>query len=176
MIKPSFLFTDHAVLQRGKRIAVFGTCDTDALTVSFDAYSVSARVENGNFIAYLPPLEGGVRGELVFTARKERLVCRDIVTGDVWLAAGQSNMEHPTFSTLYEESDIAEDTDVRLFTVPRKRNRAEAEWGWHFQAVFSEDTPWVIFGGEESLRFSGVAVHFVKELRKHTDVPIGLIS
>lgn len=176
MIQPSFLFTDHAVLQRGKRVCVFGECDCENLTVSFASHSVRAEIDGMRFMAYLPPMEAGICGELVFSSKNEKVVCHDVVTGDVWLCAGQSNMEHPAFATLYEQNDFDANDQIRLFTVPRRRNQTTPEWGWHFQAVLAKDTPWVCFGGEDAKRFSGVGVHFGKELCKHVDVPIGLIA
>ena len=71
MIQPSFVFTDRAVLQRGRKIAVFGTCDSARLTVSFAGYSADAEIKNGAFIAYLPPLDGNLEGELIFTTESE---------------------------------------------------------------------------------------------------------
>lgn len=176
MIKPSFVFTDNAVLQRDKEIRIFGECDSKNLTVSFAGNSSSAKIENGKFIATLSPMPAGVRGELVFESDDEKVVYKNVVTGDIWIAGGQSNMEHMTFCSLYGDEDIAADPDIRIFDVPRRPYEDAKIWGWHFRAVFSEDTPWVEYSPDSALRFSAVASFFAKGLKRGTDVPIGILG
>ena len=176
MIKPSFLFTDNAVLQRDKEIRVFGECDSITLTVEFADVSATARVEDGRFLAILPPMDGNICSDLVFRSESETVTLKNVVTGDVWLCSGQSNMEHPTFCTCYGEDTVAADDGIRLFTVPRRMYENAQEWGWHFYPTFSADTPWKLFEREAALRFSAIGVFFAKEIRKEINVPIGLIS
>ena len=62
MIKPSFLFTDNAVLQWGKEVPVWGECDSDSVTVSYCGTSVDVKVENGYFEAILPAMPAKLSG------------------------------------------------------------------------------------------------------------------
>ena len=56
MIRPSFLFTSGAVLQREMPVTVFGECDAESITVRYLDYTAVAEVENGRFEAILPPM------------------------------------------------------------------------------------------------------------------------
>ena len=176
MLRPAFLFTDGAVLQREKEVPVFGECDGGRVWVSYCGCTAEATVRNGKFEAILPPMPVGLAGDLVFKTEKETVTCTDVLTGDVYLAGGQSNMEHPFFCTLHGEDSLTRDEGIRLFTVPRRPWEGAEVWGWHFYPVRSVDTPWQIYDAESVECFSAVAAFFAKRLRAHTDVPIGLVS
>lgn len=176
MIKPSFLFTDHAVLQWGKEIPIWGECDGNALTVTYFDHTVEACVENGHFTATLPAMPAKFSGDLIFESAKESLFFHDVVTGDVYLAGGQSNMEHPLFCSYYDEEDLESDNGIRLFTVPRRPYEGADVRGWHFYATRSEDTPWTPYTEQSAMGFSAVASYFAKRLRRDVDIPIGVIA
>ncbi|MBE5750309.1 MAG: sialate O-acetylesterase [Clostridiales bacterium] len=176
MIKPNFLFSDNAVLQREKEIVVFGECDCSKITVKYSNYCVEAKIVGNRFEAKLPPMKANICDELIFESKNETVRLKNVITGDVWVAAGQSNMEHPTFCTYYDEKILQYDNKIRLFTVPRCPYKDAQVWGWHFNGVYSNDTPWEIFNKRQALGFSAVATNFVKRLRQSVDVPIGIIS
>lgn len=176
MIKPNFLFSDNAVLQWGKELPVWGECDSDALTVTYLDHTVNAKVENGQFTATLPALPANLSSDLVFATAEETVVFHDVVTGDVYLAGGQSNMEHPLFCSFYDKEDLTADNGIRLFTVPRRPYENADVWGWHFYAIRSEDTPWTPYTEQSAKGFSAVACYFAKRLKKDVDIPIGIIS
>ncbi len=176
MIQPSFLFTDHAVLQRDRAVTVWGVCDCRTLTVSYLSYTAEATVKDGTFTAILPPMPARLTGDLVFTSESEGLTLHDVVTGDIYLAGGQSNMEHPLFCTLYDDEDLTADDGIRLFTVPRRPFEGADILGWHFQVLQTKDTPWMPYNQESVLRFCAVGAYFAKHVRKSTDIPIGIIS
>lgn len=176
MIQPSFLFTDHAVLQRDCEVRIWGRCDCSALSLSYLNYTAAATVDNGTFFATLPPMPAGLVGDLVFSSNEETLSLCDVVTGDVYLAGGQSNMEHPLFCTLYDDEDLTRDDGIRIFTVPRRPYEGADTLGWHFQVLETKDTPWEIYQKETALRFCAIGSYFAKHLRKNTNVPIGIIS
>ena len=176
MIKPAFIFTDHAILQCRRPVFIWGESDAEAVKVSFDSFSVTATVENGKFICELPCMEPNLRGELIFECDEERVVCSDVVTGEVWLAGGQSNMEHPTFCTEYDEKDLVDDADIRLFTVPRLTFYKGDTYGFHFECLHSVDTPWKTCTVDEALHFTAIGYFFAHKLKQNLDIPIGIIS
>ena len=60
MLKLASVFTNHMVLQRGKRIAVWGGTDGTAVTLSMNGVTVQAKASDGTFQAEFPPMtEGG---------------------------------------------------------------------------------------------------------------------
>ena len=176
MIKPSFLFTDNGMLQRDSEVRVFGECDSASVTVSFCGYSSTATVTDGHFTATLPKMPAGLTGDLVFKTDDEELRLANVITGDIWLAGGQSNMEHPTFCAFHDDEDIARDEKIRVFTVPRRPYPEARNIGWHFFTTTQEDTPWEVYDEASALTCSAVAAFFAKRLRKDVDVPIGILN
>ena len=51
MLKLAPVFSNHMVLQRNKRIAFWGECDKEAVTLILNGVSVSEKVNNGTFYA-----------------------------------------------------------------------------------------------------------------------------
>ena len=166
MIRPADIFTDRAVLQQRMPIPVWGECDTERLVISYAGNSVTAEVADGKFFGVLPPVQAGVRGKLVFCAGEETCTCNDVAVGEVWVAGGQSNMEHPLFCTRYDPSVLTEDEDLRFFTVPRRTQPGVERWGWHFEGLRAVDTPWTVCTAESALHFSAIAYAFGRRLRQ----------
>ena len=177
MLNPSFLFTDGAVLQRERPVPVFGECDARSVSVSYLDRTASATVRDGRFEAILPPMPAGLSGELIITTDAgEQITFSDVLTGDVYLAGGQSNMEHPLFCTYHGADSLERDDGIRLFTVPRRPYEGADVIGWHFYMLRSEDTPWRVYDKDSVWGFSAVAAFFAKRLRASVDVPIGIIN
>ncbi len=176
MIRPSFLFTDHAVLQRDREVRIFGECTSNKLEIIFNDISVAASVKDGKFEAVLPPMPACTCGELKFVSCDEELTLHDIAVGEVWLAGGQSNMEHPTFCTKYDENAIYDCADIRLFAVPRRTCYEGETWGYHFIETEACDRPWETFTKERAMEFSAVATFFAAKLYSELKIPVGIIS
>ena len=102
------IFQDGAVLQRDMDIPVWGKCAAgEVVTSELDGISVKTKSStNGEFILYFPAHDAGGPFELtVSTAGSgEKVILRDILIGEVWLASGQSNMEYK----LYGEKRLLE--------------------------------------------------------------------
>ncbi|MBR6462866.1 9-O-acetylesterase, partial [bacterium] len=91
-------FCDHAVLQQGKKVPVWGKTEPgNKVCVSFAGQSVSAKAdENGNWMVYLEPLEASFEGrEMKVSDGTDEKIVSDVLVGEVWFASGQSNMECP---------------------------------------------------------------------------------
>ena len=91
------LFSDHAVLQRGKPLPVWGWASPrEKITVTLNGTSATATADaTGKWLLRLPPQPAGGPHELTVKGKTETLTRRDVLLGDVWLCSGQSNMEWP---------------------------------------------------------------------------------
>ncbi|MFI8716802.1 sialate O-acetylesterase [Stenotrophomonas sp. NPDC077464] len=167
------LFQDHAVLQRDQPIPVWGTADPGAaVAVTFAGHAVTARAEaDGHWRATLPATAAGGPYPLSVRAGQATQVARDLLVGDVWLCAGQSNMELPVRRALDADSEIASAThpDIRVFTVPRSA-AVRPQDGFAGPVAWQPATP-------DSVRdFSAACFYFARELKKTVNVPMGLIQ
>ena len=180
MLKVASLFTDGAVLCRGKEIRIFGEA-SDGLTVIAQLWDregkllAEGRTESreGRFLAALRPQEARTGCRLAVEAGTERFEAADIAIGEVYLAGGQSNMEL-ALNGADEGPEIIRnyhDPLLRFFNVPRlavtgpEQRKAVDETRWHPIEPGR--------GGENSAvgYFFGAALR-----RKMPVVPVGIIG
>jgi sialate O-acetylesterase len=168
-VKLNPLFTDHAVLQRGTAIPVWGTADPgEEVKVQLDAGTATATADkDGRWMAKLPEHPAGGPYELTATG-KNAVTLKDVLVGEVWICSGQSNMEMRLDRTFEADKAIAAAANpkLRLFTVPHAiatepRTTVKGEW--------KDCTPETVPG------FSAVAYYFGRDLQKALNVPVGLI-
>jgi len=175
-VRPNPLFSDGAVLQRGRTVPVWGSADEgEKVTVKFQGQEVSAEAgKDGKWMVRLARLEAG--GPFAMTIEgKDKVEVADILVGEVWVCSGQSNMEFVLGRAAEAESAVpgSADPQLRLFTVAHavsdeplgtvKVNKPG------FQGAWFPSTP------ESSAKFSAVAYFFGRDLRKAIGVPVGLI-
>jgi len=167
-------FTDHAVLQRDRPIAVWGMADPgERLTVSLGGTSrqVTAR-RDGSWRAELPAMRPGGPHQLVVTgAGGAAARAANLLVGDVWLCSGQSNMEWPVSRALNGDNEAQGATDprIRILTVPQRTALSPEE-------SLPADVRWQVASPETIRDFSAACYFMIRDLRGTEDVPIGAID
>ena len=176
-MKLAFIFTDHMVLQRRKPIRIWGEAQGN-VTVTIAEHSVTVPAEEGKWQAVLPAMEAGGPYTLTVRGDGETVTLSDILIGEVWIAAGQSNMEHPVMAAEggLAAAASAENPNLRLFTVPHYSRPNEERWRWLFEPVYLQDKPWELCTEETALHFSAIGYFFGARLQKLLNVPVGIIS
>ena len=162
------LFSDHAVLQRGRPIAVWGTAAPgEPVPVALGAARVTLAADrNGAWRATLPAMAAG--GPYMLSAGAAR--ASDILIGDVWLCSGQSNMELSVGAALnaWNEIQSANDPQLRLLNVPHRTAMTP-------QAAITE-LAWQPVTPASLGSFSAACYYMAKELRASQNVPVGAIA
>lgn len=179
MFRISPLFSDGAVLCRGKELRVFGEapdgvrvhCELrdgkDGLLAKGDA-----RAWEGKFLILLPPQEAATGCRLCLSAEGETITVLDICVGEVFLAGGQSNMEMELRNADEGQELIAQHVNpmVRYFNVPRYAcfsEKREAAW---------RSARWQAIGPGRGGDMSAVAYFFATRLQRQLGVPVGIID
>lgn len=175
-------FVDGAVLQREKPVRVWGWAEKgERVTVTF-AGQVRTGVagSDGRWEAVLTPMAADATSrELVAEGASGRLVVRDVVVGEVWLAAGQSNMEF----SLASDHPRARDRDggltaqmtvrplVRHLGAPRKTALTP-------QAKSPAKLFWERFEPKVLSRHGVTAIgaYFALEIHAALGIPVGIVS
>src|SRR5206468_9119272 len=99
-VRPHGLFRDNAVLQRGVKLPVWGFTDrTEKVTVSLQGQEVITEPTDGKWRVDLAPLSAGGPYTLSIAQGSEKVELKNILSGDVWLCGGQSNMQWPLSQT-----------------------------------------------------------------------------
>jgi sialate O-acetylesterase len=165
-VVPNALFGDHAVLQQGIAIPVWGSADSgESVSVSLGDESLTVTADgNRRWLVYLVSREAG--GPHILTI--EGSVFQNVMIGEVWVCSGQSNVAMSVRNSNKANAEIAASDwpDIRLFSV--KRTVA----GKPLMDVVGE---WSVSSPESIPGFSAVAYYFGRDIHQMTEVPVGLI-
>ena len=170
------IFSDNMVLQRETKTKIYGSAKPkQKLTIHFgDVVLKTTTSAEGHWSVMLPTGKAGGPYELTVTAieGQPQIKLSNVMVGEVWLCAGESNMRWPVGKVLNASREIEKSLDspnIRLFSPKEKTSRLPLG---HFEEV----TGWGVCSPETVKDFSGVGYFFARELKKNfPDVPIGLI-
>jgi sialate O-acetylesterase len=175
-VKPNRLFSDHAVLQSGMSIPVWGTADPgEKVTVSFANQRKTTMTDaDGRWMVRLGKLAPG--GPFVMMViGKNALTINDVLVGEDWVGSGQSNMAFTISAKvasyagmLDEDKEIAAANypQLRIFmATTKKAHDPQTEIGGEWKIATPENAP----------AFSAVAYLFGRNLNQALHEPIGMI-
>jgi sialate O-acetylesterase len=172
---PNPLFADHAVLQQGAKVPVWGTADPgEAVTVQIAGQTVSTTAgSDGKWLAHLAPMKAGGPHALTISGAN-KVVLTDILVGEVWVCSGQSNMERQLGLRVGQqpidgwenECAAADHPRIRHFGVAQEKSLAP------LQTVKGQ---WDVCTPETVKDFTAVGYFFGRDLHRARRVPIGLI-
>jgi sialate O-acetylesterase len=165
------VLSDSMVLQRGVRVPVWGRAEPgEAVTVSFKGQTKRTTTSaDGRWRVWLDPLKANATPAVLTVAGSNRIELKDVLVGEVWLVAGQSNMQFTLAETREAATAIAAAShpEIRLFNVSR-------------QVAFKHRPPplakWRACGPESVKDFSAAGYYFAVEVRKELGVPVGVIN
>jgi sialate O-acetylesterase len=192
------VISDHAMMQAGKPIAVWGWSEPRAKVevVFLGAGSTPLEHvqmvadENGKWSGELAPLKDGTAGNLeITTDRHDRKIVNDVLVGEVWLAGGQSNMVYPIKPGANDGFLNKSDPD-EMALVQQNTARAKAEADatkppirFFIVADSKLDEPsddvkgsWVVSNSTNIDKVSAVAWNFAITLEDKVHLPVGLIQ
>jgi len=168
------LFSDHMVVQRDRPIAINGHGPVGAtVTVRFAGTSARTVVDAaGRWQATLPPF-AVAQGDMEITDSTGGLVpLTDVVTGDVFLCSGQSNMDLAVSDTSYPRrtADEAEGYPVRILKIRRTSSARPEPWA-------TPEIAWAPVGPSSLAGFSAACWHMARTMADaEVGAPIGLIQ
>ena len=166
------VFSDNMVFQRDMPIRVWGTSGPgETVTVSMAGDSRECTSDRlGNWRVALKALPAGGPHELHVVASSKRTL-RNVLIGDVWICAGQSNMfmllKHSRGGR--KETRRANYPHVRLLKIPRRVADTP-------QADFLRQGQWGVCSARTAATFSAAGYYFGRDLHRHLKIPIGLVQ
>lgn len=170
-VVPAPLFTNNAVLQRGKPVPVWGTADAgEKVSVSFAGQSRSTTADvNGQWRVDLAPLPANATPAELVIKGTNTITLSNILVGEVWLASGQSNMEYMLKNTYDAAIDIPASARyplIRQIQIAKKVSSTPLR---------NATGTWQVAGPETTGEFSAVAYYFALDIHNLINVPIGII-
>ncbi len=169
------VFSSHMVLQREMPVAIWGWAKpSEMVTIEFANEKKEAKAnERGEWKVTLPAMNAGGPYTLTVSG-SSKIHFDDVMVGEVWLCAGQSNMEMGIgmAKNAKEEIAAANHPGIRLLMVPNRWTPApqkdmEGTWKVCTPKSVAEDG----WGG-----FSAAAYYFGRELHEKLGVTVGVID
>ncbi|MBQ9137752.1 MAG: hypothetical protein IJX65_03850 [Alistipes sp.] len=172
---------DNMVLQQNSTVNIWGYAKPKSkVTVACDwltgkPITVKADAEGVWIAPVAVPAASFDPHSVTIKNGKEVVTLNNILFGEVWLCAGQSNMEWPVRKTPDMKGDLNGEmnTAIRLLCT----GRIEAETPQRDIPVQEgKNTKWAVCNPTDLAEFSAVGYGFGKELQKELGVPIGLVD
>jgi sialate O-acetylesterase len=175
-VKPSQLFSDHAVLQSGMPVPVWGTADPgEHVTVKLGQRKQSAVTgADGKWMVKLGKLAPG--GPFTMTiAGKNTIVVNDVLIGEDWIGSGQSNMAFTVSKKVASYAGMLdEDKEIAAANYPQLRIfMAVSNKTYEPQSEIKGE--WRIATPENAPAFSAVAYLFGRNLNQALKEPVGMV-
>ncbi len=177
------LFTNHMVLQRNAPIHIWGTAITnEKVTVSFAGKTASTQSAKGEWEIRFAPMPAGGPYTLSIIANNT-LTIHDILVGDVWICAGQSNMRFRVSQSF--DADMAllqsKNEQLRLSDWEGTLNPINQRYPLAFLRAmntgnFYTAKDWKKTDSASVAAFSAVGYFFGNTIQRSMNIPIGLIN
>lgn len=169
------IFQSGMMLQRGKNIRVYGIGDKgQQLTVKIQNQVSETMVDsNGHWEVYMDELIASSKEELVIGDGTNTITFTDVAIGDIYVAAGQSNMEFwMRYEKHYQEAvKECNNADIRFFDTPKiAYDGQEDEFDYSKVGIWRKATT------EDLEYFSAVGYYFARNLQQDLNIPIGIIG
>jgi sialate O-acetylesterase len=170
------MFGDHMVLQQGIRNKVWGRADAgENVTVTLGNGSGAGQTHtttagpDGSWQVMLDAVQEYGGPHTLTVKGKNTVTFHDVLIGEVWVCAGQSNMQWSVNASNDPDLERAAATfpQIRLISVPQVGTQ---EPQWNFNGKWQPCTP------ETVGNFSAVGYFFGRQLHQTLGVPVGLIN
>jgi len=164
------IFSDHAVLKKSSATPVWGWAAPDEkVEVSLDQFTATTTADaNGKWKLNLDLSKSGPGPFDLVVRGKNELKIADVLVGEVWVCAGQSNMEMRLSSTGAKGvMAAAQNPLLRHFKVEKS-----------FADTPREDVvgKWILATPKEVGGFSAVGYYFGQAVQQAIGAPVGLIN
>lgn len=164
----SGIFTDGMVLQRNSTVSVFGSADKGRQILVSGSWSEDTvkvyPFKDGKFVAKIKTPDAGGP----YTLSVNDSTYTDVMIGEVWLCAGQSNMQLRLSQTNMAGVANENNPDIRMFTVKIAESREPQDTipggAWYYGPVQSIKN-----------QVSATGYYFARMLNQELDIPIGMI-
>ncbi len=165
-------FSDNMVLQRNKKVPVWGkAAPGEKILVQFNGQTQETVAgKDSTWKVYLQPMEANNEGKKLTVSGNSTVTFNNVVVGDVWIMAGQSNMFRNVKSMGNINKEIVEqagNSNIRFLKVPPKialkpQNSVEATWQ--------------VLNRKNVLSLTAIGTIIAEKIQPELDIPIGIIS
>ena len=169
-IKLPPIFSNNMMLQQNTGAPIWGWAnpgETIRITASWEKEATAVGGADGKWKAILTTPSYGGPHSIKISGQNE-ITINNVMIGEVWLCAGQSNMGWRLSATMEGENDGAKANypDIRIFRSERAHSHEPQD---DVKAVWTECSP------ETAATCSAVTFYFAEKLHNELEIPIGVV-
>ena len=169
-VVPFGIFNSGMVLPRDRIVTVWGKADVDEkVSVAFAGQNVATTADaKGDWSVQLAAMSANKTGQTMTITGKNTLTFDNVLVGDVWLCAGQSNMAmryNPDNEVI--RPYLAEADGYSMIRSINGKSKVEN---------FAAESPWVVAASNTLGTITLSGYFFARRLVNELDVPIGLVD
>lgn len=178
LVLPSVI-SDGMIIQQGSTVRIWGKgVPGESVKISPSwTKELSCRIDkDGNWTLEIDPAETGGPYSMTISDFDSCVEIRDILAGEVWICAGQSNMSMPVAgfqsqpckNPLERAIESGEHSNIRMFTAERSISE---------KPEFDVKGEWLCANPENTLKFSAVGYYFALNVSRGLGgIPVGMIN
>jgi len=168
------LFCDNMILQQRTKNAFWGWAvagETVTVKASWGVGASTTADADGKWKLFLETPKYGTGHSLTVSGKEDTVGIKNVVIGEVWLCAGQSNMGWSMGNSFEAEKEA----DVNL---PDFRIFKSAREHWHTPLEMQRDrlSHWKPCKPDSAAETSAVSYYFGKKLHQELGIPVGIIQ
>lgn len=172
------LFQSNMVIQRDKAIVIWGQAPAgQEVSVSFAGQEAKGMADDkGAWRVSLPAMPANATGQvLTLKSKGKTLNFNNVLIGDIWIAGGQSNMQHPLSNVEDGPMEIASANfpNIRLLTVPPIIDHKLKK---SFPLQANGEGKWITCSPKSVPGFTAIGYIFARRIHMASQVPIGMID
>ncbi|MBA4408839.1 MAG: sialate O-acetylesterase [Odoribacter sp.] len=184
-LKLAPVFMNHMVLQQKSKIHVWGNANSGSEIVGEFNQQIEKCItdESGEWsLTFNPAPAGGPYALKVNSGSLQTVLLNDILVGELWICAGQSNMEFQLKDASNASSFIskASNTNIRLLNMKGIVRPDDTKWDSLSLDKINKleflEGKWKSCHPENAADFSAIGYYFGKMLNENLNVPVGLIQ
>ena len=174
------IFSDHMVLQRETFAPMWGWGEPGkTVTVEpswYEGKTATVKVaKDGTWCLNIETGAAGGPHAITVKSGNETITLTDILFGEVWVCAGQSNMEMPVGGFGFQLVEGARDAAIKAGTYADKVRIIDIKTPRCYEPIDDIDASWKRASVSACVGTSAVAWFFATVLADNLDVPIGII-
>lgn len=170
-------FSDHAVIQSGTPVAVWGSAGADDhVAVTFRGQTertIAGR--DGRWMVRLKPLAASAEPADLVAEGPNSVTVHDVVVGEVWLCSGQSNMEFTVNNGSGASRLDNAEAEIASASYPLIRQLRVEHAVAGSPAATARTSGWRPASPKTVGEFTAAGYFFARDIHKALGVPVGIV-